>query len=147
MALDLYEQTDIGTYTALSTDSDMTNPLVTLHNGRNGTTEEKKLYVSSDDAHTYTNIQVKSNVTDSSLDLDPTVVGASGWGVKLLVDTGTDPTENDWAAVDYNNTIDIDDISSKATYRAIWVRIESPAGIRPKNKRNIVLDIMYTDTP
>lgn len=148
MALGVYRQVSVGVYEEYSTDGDQTNPIASVHHGRNGTTEEKKLYVRADDAHTYTNIQVAPESTSSDDDIGSgSNPGATGWGAKLLLDTGSDPTESDWEAVDYGAAINISDISDSSTYIPFWFRLESPRNIRIGNKTNIVLSLYYKDTP
>lgn len=149
MALGIYYLVSApSTYARHSEDGAASDPITTKHHGRNGDTYELKRYVRADDAHTYTNIQVKAEMVTGNDDIgsgpNP---AASGWGVKLLADTGSDPTENDWDAVNYGAAVDISDISDSNTYRAFWYRIESPPGEDIETKDNIGLYLYYTDTP
>jgi hypothetical protein len=142
MSLLVYEQTAPGVYSAFSTGGTHTNPVSTIHHGRNGDIGRE-----IGNSSTFTNIRIEP----VSLTIDDDIgsgssPGSTGWGVKLMVDNGHDPTESEWDATDYGNTIDIDDISSD-TKQAFWFRIESPRGISIQNKKNIALTLMFTETP
>jgi len=148
MTLAIYEQTSPAVYAAFSSGGTFTNPVTTKHHGRDGDVEEVQLYVRSNNANTYTNIEVVAYTTDSADDIGTgSNPGATGWGVKMMADPGHEPTEDEWTATDYGANVDITDISSSSTYIPFWVRIESPAAIRVTNKNNISLRLDYTDTP
>ena len=146
MTLRIYEQTSPGVYEAFSVDQAQTNPISTVHNGRNGDIFEMKLYVGRvvGSTHTYERIQVKPVSRTEANDIDPTGENPTGWGVKLMVDEGHDPTEAEWDATDYGVAIDIDDIDGDEKL-PFWYRIESPRGIRVSNKHNIALLIVFTE--
>jgi hypothetical protein len=148
MSLLVYEQTSPGVYAAFSVDGVHTDPLTTVHHGRNGDTFERQLYVGREtgNSSTFTNIRIKPDSLTSDNDIDPDGADPTGWGVKLMVDPGHDPTEAEWDEVDYGDTIDIADISTDAKL-PFWFRIESPRGASIQNKKNITLFIMFTETP
>ena len=149
MSLLVYEQTSPGVYVAHSTEGTHTNPLTTIHHGRNGDTFEKKRYVGreSGNTSTFTNVKVEAVSLTSESDIGSgSNPGTTGWGVKLMVDSGHSPTENEWDAIDYGDTIELDDISSDSKL-PFWFRIESPRGVSIKNKKNIALLVMFTETP
>jgi hypothetical protein len=152
MALGIYRLVSPGVYEKHSEDGSASNPITTKHHGRNGDIFELKRFVRADDDHTYTNIQVAAQSLDADDDIgEGSNPGNTGWGVKLLLDTGSDPTETDWDAVNYGDPIDIvaddESISDDSTYIAFWYRIESPPGEDVKTKTNVGLYLYYTDTP
>jgi hypothetical protein len=147
MSLAVYEEVSPGIYEAFSINGAQTNPVTTVHDGKKGTIEEKKLYVRADDAHAYTLIQVKPK----SLTIDSDIgsgsnPGSSGWGIKLFAGENQ-PSQAEWEAMDYGATIDVANISNSSTYRPFWTRVHSPSGIRVSNKTNIALYLKYLDTP
>jgi hypothetical protein len=149
MSLLVYEQTSPGVYAAFSVGGSHTDPITTVHHGRNGDTFERQLYVGrvSGNSSDFTNVQVKPDSLNSELDIGSgSNPGDSGWGVKIMVDPGHDPTESEWTATDYGTTIILDDISTDIKL-PFWFRIESPRGIDIQNKKNITLYLMFTETP
>ena len=148
MTLRIYEQTSPGVYSDFSIDGDFSNPLTTTHDGKTGSTLEMKLYVgrASGSTSSYERIQVKPVSLTSDNDIDPTGPSQTGWGVKVMADPGHTPTETEWSEVDYGAAVDIADISDNSKL-PFWYRIESPAGIRAGNKKNIALVVMFTEVP
>jgi hypothetical protein len=147
MSLGVYKINDLGAYEQHSEDGAMTNPITTVHHGRDGDVFEKQLYIIASDEHAYTNIQVKAVSTTSDDDIGlGSNEGTSGWGVKLTTQD-YNPTETDWDAIEYGVAVDISSIAASTTIRSFWVRIESPRGISVGNKENIKLLLFYTDTP
>ena len=121
-------------------------PISTVHDGVLGETVETLLYVKNDDILVYyTDVKVTpvSKVTPSIVDGTST-----GFGVKLSLGN-TQPTEAEWAVVDYGNTIELDDLGSASaadlSARPFWVRIEIPAGTSADNKEQSVLYLEYTE--
>ncbi len=149
MSLLIYEQTSPGVYAEFSVDGAHTDPLTTVHHGRNGDTFERELYLGrpSGNSSDFTNVRIKADSLTEDSDIGSgSSPGDSGWGVKLMVDPGHDPTESEWDATDYGSTIDFEDIDSD-NKQPFWFRIESPRGISIQNKKNIALLILLTETP
>ena len=146
MALGLYGKNTIGQYVRYSNSNDTSysNPITSVHDGRNGTTREIKLYVMADDDHEYTNIEVRAVSTSDDIG-EGQLRGDTGWGVKLMTDPGRDPTEHDWESVEYGESAEIADISELNSIRALWYRVESPRGVSVQNKENITLQLYCTD--
>lgn len=151
MSLSIYEQTSPGVYNDFSIEGAHTDPITTIHHGRNGDTFELKLYVGRESGNTsdFTNVKVEATSLTTELDIGTgSTPGDTGWGVKLMVDPGHDPTESEWDATDYGNTIELVDISDPDDSKLpFWYRIESPRGVEIKNKKNIALLVMFTETP
>lgn len=150
MVLVVFQETSPSVYEEISYDGDFSNPITTVHNGQLAETYEKKLYIGRPDGNTsiFTNITLTPD-SSGTQDIDPDGIDPSGWGVKILIDPGHDPTETDWAGVDYGGPIteeDIGDITTDAKV-AFWFRVQSPRGISIQNKTNIFLTLVYTETP
>lgn len=145
MALNIYSETSIGVYLEHSVNGEMSSPISSVHHGRNGDTYEFELFVRADNSNDYTLVQVTpiSSGDDIGSGSNP---GTTGWGVKLLVGA-SEPTETQWAQVDYGETIDLADISGDTNiYLPFWYRIESPRGESVQNKISIQLELTYTET-
>ena len=149
MSLLVYEQTSPGVYAAFSVGGVHTDPLTTVHHGRNGDTFERELFVGreSGNTSTFTNVRIVPSSLTSESDIgsgeNP---GDTGWGVKIMNDPGHEPTESEWDATDYGDAIDFSDISTDDK-QGFWFRIESPRGIDIQNKKNITLLITFVETP
>ena len=151
MSLLVYEQTSPGVYTAFSIDGRHTEPITTVHHGRNGDTFERELFVGRESGNTsaFTNVRVVPQSLTEDADIgsgsDP---GTTGWGVKIMLDPGHEPTETEWDATDYGTTILLDNIPYPGDPKLpFWFRIESPRGIDIQNKKNIALLLLFTETP
>jgi hypothetical protein len=148
MALSIYRELSTGSYAVIKQDgsSESSLPVITTHDGVLGEVVETKLYIRNDDpTEYYTNITVKAISKTSP---DDTIGTASGHGVKLST-LATQPTEAQWAAMDYGNTISFSDIGASgladtSSYLSFWYRVEVPAGTPADNKENIILRISYT---
>ena len=148
MSLLVSKQTNPGIYSDFSVDGAQTSPLTTIHHGRNGHTEELKLYLGREagNTSTFTNVcvtPVTSGVADIGSGVNP---GTTGWGVKVIIDPGHEPTEAEWDAIDYGAFAEFANISTD-TKLPFWFRIESPRGIIVQNKTNISLLVTFTETP
>jgi len=144
MALHVYSKDVNDNYVLHSEDGAQTKPIITVHHGRDGTTQEIELYVRADDEGSYSNIQITATTSGADDIGWGDSRGTTGWGVKLMVDAGITPTETDWAALEYGNTIDITDITSSSDVRTFWYRLESPRNISVQMKQNISLQLLYT---
>ncbi len=58
MSLFVYNLVSPGVYAAISVDNDQTNPITTVHHGRNGDTFETKLFLGREDDDTHMNILI-----------------------------------------------------------------------------------------
>ncbi len=150
MSLLVFKQTSPGIYSAFSMDGVYTNPITTVHHGRNGDTFEQQLYIGREigNASSFTNVRIKpiSSINTAVYVGSENSPGTSGWGVKIMVDPGHEPTESEWDMTNYGSTIDLANISTD-TKLPFWFRIESPRGIAIQNKKDIALLLMFTETP
>jgi hypothetical protein len=148
VALDLYREVSTGAYsiyTRYGVDDGFL-PITTTHDGVLGENIEIQLFVRNDDiTEYYEDITVAPVCTTTP---DETLGTANGHGVKLSSGS-TQPTEAQWGAIDYANTVSLSNIGSAgngdtSTYLPFWYRVEVPAGAPADNKENIVLRISYT---
>lgn len=146
MPLSIFKETAPGVFEEISSDSSFTNPLTTVHNGSKQESKEIKLFVGrpSGNTNSFKNIRLTAISTSGQNDIDPNGSNPSGWGVKLLLDPGYTPTDNNWATVSYGNELTFNDITDD-TKQAFWIKIESPAGISVGTKRNIALLLKFTE--
>jgi hypothetical protein len=144
----IYRETSPGIYTRIKRVDDDTDlaPMRFTHDGELGSTVENRLYVGNDDeTEYYTYITVYPESTTSQDDVSGT---ATGWGVKLAAGS-VQPTEAEWDATDYGNTISISNIGTVSvsdidTKLPFWVRVECPPGTPADTKTNIALTISST---
>lgn len=148
MALDIYREVSTGIYSVYGQYGveDGLLPITTTHDGVLGEVVEMKLFIRNDDpTEYYENISV---YPVSMTTPDDTIGTATGFGVKLNAGN-IQPTEAEWDAIDYANTISLDNIGSvglgdTSTYLPFWFRMEVPSGASVNNKENIVLRVPYT---
>jgi len=128
----------------------MTNPVTDVVYGRESQETERKVYVRSDDAHSYTGVTVGAYSTLGDADINPILSGATGWGIKLLADAGHTPTQAEWDAQSWASEteghITLDDISDSDTYVPFWYKLVSPARASVGLKTNISFVLMYKET-
>jgi len=149
--LSLYREVSAGTYVSYKEYGveDGLLPIVTTHDGVLGEVVETKIYVRNDDVDEfYTDITVVPICLTSPDEVDGVT---SGHGMKLRTGN-TQPTEAEWEATDYANTISLDDIGASGagdvnTYLPVWYRVECPAGASADNRENVVLRIYSTAHP
>jgi hypothetical protein len=151
MALDIYREVSTGIYAVYGRDGvdDGLLPIITTHDGILGEVVEIKLFVRNDDPTEY--YEGISVAPVSKTLPDDTIGTSSGHGVKLNLGS-TQPTEAEWGAIDYGDSISLPDIGASgsgdtSTYLAFWYRVEVPAGTPADNKENIVLRLSYTASP
>jgi len=142
--LNIYYKDSEGDYILVSTDSSITSPVKTSHDGKNGTTALKLLYLRNNKSTNY-----YTDITISPLDLvDPTPYGdlsytETGWGVKLSKG-GTELSEAEWDNIEWGEGIDMDDVGSSSlgdttTYYPFWFLVSSPPNTTAQIKTDIAL--------
>lgn len=145
MSLRVFEQTSPGVYEEFSINDAFDNPITTVHHGKNGDTFERKLYIGRTigDEHSYADIVITpvSKTEDDDIGSGANI-GATGWGVKIMLDEGHTPSESEWDATYYGTSISTEDIATDVRI-PFWFRIESPTGISVGNKRNISLLVTF----
>lgn len=158
MALDIYREVSTGTYAVYGIDGagDDHLPIITTHDGVLGEVVEVKLFIRNDDPTEYYQGITVTPISKTSP--DDTIGTESGHGVKLYrrgtlsTDLQPQPTEAEWAAIDYGAFVSFPNIGQAASgddssYLAFWYRVEVPAGSPADNKDNITLRLSYTAYP
>jgi hypothetical protein len=148
VSLDIYYQISAGVYIPFLEDDseDDLLPIITTHDGILGEVVERKLYVRNDDPDEwYSNITIVpiSNVSPNEVDGIST-----GHGVKLF-EGDIQPTEAEWEATDYANTLSLSELGEAgsgdtSTYLPFWYRVEVPAGTPISNRETSVLRLSFT---
>ena len=145
----IYKKTD-DVYEEISYSSDLTNPVSTVHDGRDGGSTSLQLYLRNDDAAKW-----YSNVTIQPIDLvDANPYGdigytETGWGVKLSAGS-EEPTVGEWEDTSWGNLVEMADVGSAdeantATYYSFWYYITCPPCTLAQVKTDIVLRTSYTE--
>lgn len=136
--------------TAFSINGAMTNPLVDMVHGREGNEFERKVYLRSDNSDYYSGVRVKAYSAAGDADINPTLSEATGWGIKLLADNGSAPTDAEWDAqpwaTEYEGHATFDTFTGSSTYHPFWIKLVSPAGLSVGMKSSISLVLMYKET-
>lgn len=147
MGLAVYYKNESDQFVEATIDSDLTNPITSVHNGKAGDVKTIQLYLRNDDVtEWFSNIQIEP--LDS---VEPYDVGydETGWGVKLSAGAA-EPTSGEWEDMQWANQITMVDIGSDSaanttTYFPFWYLITCPPNEEVKIKTDIVLDVSYTE--
>jgi len=137
-------------YSELSIDEAFTNPLKTAHDGKNGSTSVKKVFLrNTDDTKYYTDIRVFAKDSDSDYIYEDIVYNETGWGVKLS-EGNSEPSDAEWEDISWGNAISIPNIGSadsgdQSTYRPFWALITCPPSAAAQNKKDIQLVVDYIE--
>ena len=150
MGLAVYYKDSNDLFVEVSTDSDLSTPITTIHEGKEGDVKTLQLYIRNDDSTKwYSNIIIKPI---DLVDADPygdIAYDETGWGVKLS-DSITEPAQGEWDDLLWGEAIDIVDIGSDAsadvaTYVPFWYLITCPPNENVKYKTDIVFNVSYTE--
>lgn len=151
MALDLYEfDQDNNQYVKVSQNGLQTSPIQTSHDGTNGEVVEKKIYVRSDDtAFYYTNLQLKGTPARKVRVGDQNYPEAF-IGLKLSAGD-TQPTRNEWLAIESGNVMELDDIGDSNagdnSYKPFWVQVNIPTGTRVQTIVDVSINVEADENP
>lgn len=151
MSLKIYYQNSSSVYVEVTEDDDITDPVHTIHDGKNGDVKTTALYLHNDGSSAlwYSNIIIEPYDLVDGDTYDDTSYLDTGWGVKLS-QGGTEPTETEWNDIEWGAEISMSNIGSDsladvATYYPFWYLITCPPNTNAQNKRDIVLRIKYTE--
>ena len=150
MSLATYYKDSNDQFVEISTDSDLSSTLTTIHDGKTGDIKITQLYIRNDDA-----LKWFSNIIIRPIDLidsDPygdIIYTETGWGVKLSAGAAQ-PSTGEWDDLPWGELINITNIGSDAgadttTYYPFWYYITCPPNEDVKIKTDIVLDVSYTE--
>ena len=150
MALTIYFRDSNGSLSLATTGLDLSNPITTSHDGKEGDEKTVLLYVHNDNsAKWYSNIKITPVDLEDANPYGDVAYSETGWGVKLSKG-GTEPTEAEWDDIDWGCHIDMDDIGADGlgdatTYYPFWYYISCPPNTNAQNKTDIVLKVEYTE--
>jgi hypothetical protein len=150
MTLGLYYRNTSGSYVAVSTAPDLSSPITTTHDGKNGDVKTVLLYIRNDNAALwYSNIRIRPIDTLEAYPYGDVIFTETGWGIKLS-SGGTAPTASEWDDILWGNELSMDNIGTNSlgnttTYYPFYYYIVSPPNIPAANKTDIQLDVRYTE--
>ena len=150
MSLGVYFKDSGGSYSLATTGTDLTNPVTTTHDGKDGDIQTICLYIRNDDSSKwYSNIRITPVDLEDANPYGDVAYSETGWGVKLN-EGGTEPTESEWDDIDWGEYVNMDDIGSDsvgddATYYPFWYLISCPPNTNAQNKTDVVLKVEYTE--
>jgi len=150
MGLAVYFKDTNDLFTEASIDSDLTVPITTIHEGKEGDTKILQLYIRNDDAAKwFSNIIIRPVDLVDANPYGDVAYSETGWGVKLSENT-SQPTSAAWEDLPWGEQIDIVDIGSDSvaditTYVPFWYLITCPPNEDVKNKDDVVLNVSYTE--
>jgi hypothetical protein len=150
MGLKLYYKDTEDQFVEISTDDDLSSPLMNVHDGKTGDIVTTQLYLRNDDAAKWF-----SNIIVQPVDLvDPDPYGdiaysETGWGIKLSAGAA-EPTSGEWEDIDWGNQINMSDIGSDlaadtTTYFPLWHLVTCPPNTEAQVKTDLVVNVGYTE--
>ena len=137
-------------YEQITHSGDLTNPLSTVHDGKNGDTQTIQVYLRNDDiTKWFSNIRIKPVDLIDANPYGDIIYTETGWGVKLSQGSSS-PSESEWEDIEWGNEISMDDIGTELlgntnTYYSFWYLITCPPNTDAKIKTDIVIDVAYTE--
>jgi len=150
MALAIYYKNTLDAYVAATNGTDVTNPITTTHDGKEGDVKSVTLYLRNDDiTKYYSNIEITPKDLVDANPYGDVGYNETGWGVKLNKG-GSEPTDAEWDALLWGEAITMDDIGASGagdstTYYPVWYRITCPPNTPAQNKTDVVLRVEFTE--
>jgi hypothetical protein len=151
MALDVYTfNTDTSNFEKHSKNGLLTDPVQTTHDGTNGETVEKKLFLRNDDTNFfYTNLTLQP-LPQTKTAVDDINFPEAFVTFKIIVQN-EQPTENQWKSVASGSVVTFPDIgatgSGDDSYKPFWILTAVPAGTRVGNLNDIFIQLNGEDNP
>jgi len=151
MALNLYEyDEDNNQYLQISEDGLHTNPIKTSHNGTNGETVEKKVYLKNEDANFY-----YTDIIVTSIPARKVKVGDINYPEAFIsykiINQDSQPTENQWLSIRSGNEVEMEDIGDASagdtSYKPIWIQVGIPTGTRVQTIRDVSISLQAKSNP
>ena len=149
MGLKLYYKEN-DQFVEISSDGDLTNPVVSIHNGKTGDTLTTQLYLRNDDSSLwFSNILIKPLDLEGADPYGDVIYNETGWGVKLS--PGSDePTSGEWEDILWGNEISMSNVASDGTpdtttYYPFWRLETCPPNTEAQIKVDIVINVNYTE--
>lgn len=151
MALSLYEyDKDNNQYLEISQNGLQTHPIQTTHNGTNGETVEKQLFIRNDDEdYYYTDIQLTptpaTKVRIGDINFPEAYIG-----YKIII-KDTQPTKSEWAAKQSGDQAIITNIGTTdladTAYKPLWIQVTIPPGARIGALRDVSILLSAEENP
>jgi len=150
MSLEVYFRDSNGLMSLATTGTDLSNPITTTHDGKDGDDVPIVLYLrNNESARWYSNIRITPVDLVDANPYGDVVYSETGWGVKLSKG-GTEPTEAEWENIEWGSAISMDNIGSDgvgdtSTYYPFWYLISCPPNTNAQNKTDIILRVEATE--
>lgn len=130
--------------------SSYSNPIISHHDGKNGSFNSQLMYVRNDDSGFY-----YENVTISAVDTDgdDDTIGENGSGFSVkFSNTVLEPLAHEWNLINSGNSINLGDIGEEGladtdTYMPVWIRIGCPGNVSAQTKNDISIRLSYIRRP
>jgi len=151
MSLDLYVyDEDNSIYNKVSSNGLQSNPIQTTHNGTDGETVEKKLFLRNDDPSFYYNSIKLKAVPERKVRIGDVNFPEAFIGFKL-VEKDDQPNENEWLAIESGNELDFLAIGtssvSDTSYKPLWIQVSVPVGTRVQTMSDISIFLDAEESP
>jgi len=136
-------------FVEITRNTDLTGPIATVHDGREGGPVTTQLYIRNDEAtRWYSSVTIQPVDLVEAYPYGDVAYNETGWGVKLSADT-EEPTLAEWDDIEWGNTISMPNVGSASspdtnTYFPFWYYITCPPNIDAITKTDIVLRTGYT---
>jgi len=134
MTLKLYDASQIEI-------NNLTDYIVTNHNGYTGGDYQLQLLVKADNTNTHSNIELKPVIPDLIGDM---ILSPSGWSIKLAY-TSAQPSEKQWNEIPINEKCVIPNISNQ-DYKSVWLRVYCPGQTLATIKIDLGLTLSYEES-
>ena len=133
----------------ISRNTDLNNPVITVHDGKVGGAVSLQLFLRNDDSDLwFSNVVVRPVDLVDAYPYGDVVYTETGWGVKLSAGSA-EPTNSEWEDIEWGNSISMPNIGTASTadtttYSPFWYMISCPPNIDAITKTDIVLRVSRT---
>lgn len=151
MSLSIYEyDKDNNQYLEISQNGLQTRPIQTTHNGTNGETVERQLFLrNNNDNFYYSNIRLKS-IPATKVRIGDVNYPEAYIGYKVIV-KDTQPTKSEWAATQSGDLAIITNIGTTdladTSYKPFWIQVMVPPGTRIGALRDVSIELLAEENP
>ena len=137
-------------FNEITRSSDLTNPVITVHDGQLGGIVTLQLYLKNDNsAMWYSNVTIQPVDLVDAYPYGDVAYEETGWGVKLN-EGSEEPTTAEWDDLAWGDTISMPNVGSAVaaninTYFPFWYYITCPPNLDAITKMDIVLRTSWTE--
>lgn len=151
MSLSLYEyDKDNNQYLEISQNGLQSRPIQTTHNGTNGETVEKQLFLKNNDDNFYYSAIRLTPVPANKVRIGDVNFPEAYIGYKVII-KNTQPTRSEWAATQSGDTAFIANIGTTdladTSYKPIWIQVTIPPGARIGALRDVSIQLDAEENP